>query len=29
MKITVQDRHLCWSPYFFLAPQWSPHFFSF
>jgi len=26
MKITVQDRHLCWSPYFFLAPQWSPHF---
>ena len=25
-KITMQERHLCWPTYFFLAPQ-CPHFF--
>jgi len=25
-KITMQERHLCWSPLFFLAPQWPPIF---
>jgi len=27
MKITVQDRHLCWSPYFFLGPAMVPPLF--
>jgi len=22
----MQDRHLCWRPYFFLDTQWPPHF---
>ena len=24
---TIQDRHLCWPPYFFLGPVVPPHFF--
>ena len=27
MKITMQDRHLCWPPYFFLGPAMALHFF--
>ena len=29
MKITMQDRHLCWSPYFFLDPAMAPPLLSF
>jgi len=29
MKITMQDRHLCWPPHFFLGPTMTPHFFIF
>jgi len=25
-KITTQDRHLCWRPYFLLDPAVAPHF---
>jgi len=27
-KITMQNRHLCWPPYFFLGPAVPPHFFN-
>jgi len=27
-KITMQDKHLCWPPYFFLGPGVAPHFLS-
>jgi len=27
MKITMQDRHLCWPPYFFRGPAMAPYFF--
>jgi len=26
-KITMQERHLCWLPYFFPWPRSAPHFF--
>jgi len=28
MKINMQNRHLCWPPYFFLGPAKPPHFFN-
>jgi len=24
----MQDRHLCWPPYFFLGPAVAPHFLN-
>jgi len=28
LKLTMQDKHLCWPPYFFLGSAVAPHFLS-